>query len=82
MSALSPIESAALYMRNANPTAFEDFIKELEKLTEKSLDAMLSAPPDAIQLAQGTSRGYRHVLRIFKECTIERPKPGAPVAPL
>jgi hypothetical protein len=80
MPALSPIETAALYMRNASPTAFEDFIKELEKLTEKSLDAMLSAPPDAVQLAQGTSRGYRHVLKILKECTVERAKPGAPLA--
>jgi hypothetical protein len=69
-------------MRNANPEAFENFVKELEKLTEKSLDAMLTAPPDAIQLAQGTSRGYRHVLKILKECTIKREKPGAPLAPM
>jgi hypothetical protein len=82
MAKLSPIEEAALHLRNANPEAFEDFIKHLEILTEKALDAMLTAPPEAIQLAQGTARGYRVVLRILKECTIERKAPGAPLAPM
>ncbi|HUD10818.1 MAG TPA: hypothetical protein VMS08_00285 [Candidatus Saccharimonadia bacterium] len=82
MAQLTPAEAAALHMRNADPQAFEDFTKQLEILVEKALDAMLTAPPEAVQLSQGTARGLRVILRIFKECTIERPKPGAPVAPL
>jgi hypothetical protein len=82
MAQLSPFETAALHLRNANPEAFEQFIKELEALTDKALDAMVSAPPEAIQLAQGTARGFRVVLRVLKECTIERKKPGAPVTPM
>lgn len=73
-----PLSLAALRLRNADPKAWADFISAMEVWSATRLNAMASAPPDGVFMAQGMALDARALLRIFNECHLERkPKPGA-----
>lgn len=82
MPALNPFETAALRVRNASPQAFEDFKTMYELRLADLYRAIAHAPAHEIMIVQGRAQECEAVLRILKECTIERtPKPTPQASP-
>jgi hypothetical protein len=79
MAQLTAFEAAAFRLKKAEPQAFDDFIKALEDKKDRAVAAMADAPPDGLQMAQGQVRQLLALIRSLKECSIERPQPGAPI---
>ena len=76
MAQLSPLEVAALRLRNVAPDLFQQFIDQIEKAVEVATIAVTEAPPDQILVCQGRAQAYRYILRVLKECHIDRTKPA------
>jgi hypothetical protein len=79
MAELSPLGAKALRLRNADPTAFEEFTAELDNYYRDLMQQIVQAPGHDVFQAQGRAQSVFALLRILVECHIERkPKPPAP----
>ncbi len=81
MAKLSPIQEDALLLRNGNPPAFERFVGRLDQIKDKCVEAFTASSPNEILIFQGRVQAYTDVLRILKECTLEREKKPLPPLP-
>ena len=72
MAALRPLEEAALRMFKAGPDQFRMFVEQFEKAYALAQDELSRAPAAEIMVVQGRVQAYQHMLRVFKECTVER----------
>ena len=78
MPEVNPIEMKdwMLRLRNGNPEAFDKFLELLNNYYQDLMEKVIQAPPEEIMVAQGRAQGIMALLRMFKECTVERkPKP-------
>jgi len=78
MAQLTPLGQRALYLHNAAPTAFKDFLTELELRTTLITVAVTEAPQHEILVAQGRAQEARTLLRILQECHLPRQQKPIP----
>lgn len=69
------LRRCALFMRNADPRAYEAFVAELRTYVTSLTVAVTEAPQENILNAQGRAQMARQLLLIFNEC---EPKPQQP----
>jgi hypothetical protein len=74
--AADPISKHALMLRNANPEAWDGFLRALDDYTNEALVALASTPADEVLRQQGRVQQCRAFLRIFKECDAPSRKPA------
>ena len=79
------LSDLALQLRNGNPDAWDTFLMRLQSYYEDLTMKVVQAPAEEVMVAQGRAQATFALLRIFKECTVERkherPLPGNPQAP-
>jgi hypothetical protein len=80
MPALNPFEQAALRLRNASPQAFEDFKAMYDRRFAELCVKIAHSPAHEIMIIQGQAQECEAIIRILKECTIERPTKPTPQA--
>jgi len=65
-----------LRLRNGNPEAFDKFLELLGNYYQDLMEKVVQAKPDDVLNAQGRAQSIFALLRMFKECTIEKkPRP-------
>lgn len=62
-----PLEEAALRLRAAGGTAYDEFLNAFEAYLREVTDAVTDAPPEQILGAQGQSRQVRKLLKLLKD---------------
>lgn len=71
-----PIAHFSLLLRNANPEAWEGFLRSLDNYTHEVLTQLADAPADKLLGMQGRVNQCRAFLRVFKECDAPSRKPA------
>ena len=61
-----PLEEAALRLRAAGGTAYDDFLNVFETSLREVTDAVTDASADQVLGAQGQARQVKKLLQIFK----------------
>ena len=69
------LSELCLLLRNANPEAWEAFVRSFADYTNEATLAMTDAPADKILITQGRAQQCRALLRLFKECDVPNRKP-------
>jgi len=72
MAALSPLQVAALRLRNASPQAFNDYVTEIQNEANALLLGVANAAPSDVLVCQGRAQHAMSHLYKLKECTLER----------
>ncbi len=65
-----------LQLRNANPEAWDGFIRSFSDYTHEAMIAMAESPADKILVMQGRVNQCQALLRLFKECDAPSRKPA------
>lgn len=68
----------ALKLRNANPTAWENFVNTLDVYTAEVMQGMTSSPQSEILCMQGRAQQCLALLQIYRECTPSSSSPAVP----
>lgn len=79
MPAPISLSKTALLMRNGNPEAFEAFCRGLDYYKGELVDQLTKADSATVLQAQGRVQTVDVLLRLLKECHIEKPKPTPPI---
>jgi hypothetical protein len=72
----SDIAKYALLLRNANPEAWDKFLRALDVYTTEAMTALASTPADEVLRQQGRVQQCLALLRFFKECDAPSRKPA------
>jgi len=82
MAEVNPTEMKdwMLRMRNGNPEAFDKFLLLLQQYFDDLSLKVVQAPVEEVCVAQGRAQGAMALLRMFKECTVERKQKPLPQA--
>ena len=67
-----------LLLRNGNPEAFDLAIKHMADYYEDLTFKVVQAPPDEVMVAQGRAQAAFAVLRMLKECHVEKKSEPSP----
>ncbi len=76
MPRLPTLPETALMLRNANPEAWDMFLRVFENYTSEITVAVTEAPPGDVLVLQGQARQCLKLLRLFKECDSTSRKPA------
>lgn len=68
----------ALRLKNADPSNFDQFVECFDVYTSEVTVAVTEAPQDVILNAQGRAQQCLALLRMFRECHIQRAAPQDP----
>lgn len=71
------LKQSMLFLRNAAPEEFVNFLKELESYVMEITVAVTDAPASDVLLLQGRAQQARALLRSLAECHLQ-PKPRPP----
>ena len=74
MAALPPLGIAALRLRNAYTSAFDEFVGQLEDYYNTLCRELIQAGQADILAAQGRAQAIGVLLRTLKECHLPRPE--------
>ena len=66
----------ALLLRNANPDAWEAFLRTFTDYTQEVLENTSMAPADQVLRMQGRAQQCRALLQIFRDCASPSRKPA------
>jgi hypothetical protein len=66
----------ALLLRNANPDAWEAFLKTFACYAQEVLENTSMAPADQVLRMQGRAQQCRALLQIFRDCASPSRKPA------
>lgn len=66
------LSELALRLRNANPDVFSQFVATFNQYYEDLTFKVVQAPSDEVLQAQGRAQTAFALLRLFKECTLEK----------
>ena len=78
MAEKQSLSDLCLRLRNGNPEAFDAFLIELRSYYDHLTDEVVQATADQVLVAQGRAQSAFALLRIFKECTVERKEKPLP----
>jgi hypothetical protein len=82
MPAKIPLSQTALWLKNANPQAFDQHCIELQKYEDSLVDQMIQSGTGEVLTAQGRVQSIRAYLRVLKECHLEPKKTPVPEEPV
>lgn len=63
-------------LRNANPEAWDAFLRSISVYTQEAMEGMAAAPADKLLLMQGRVQQCQALLRVFNECGAPSRKPA------
>lgn len=72
------LSQLALFVRNAAPEAWENFVRAVEGYAYSVAAQMTYAPTEELPIAQGRAQAILALLDILKNCHVERKKPTPP----
>lgn len=72
MTTAAMLKVLALRLKNADPAGFDQFADAFDLYTSEVTVAVTEAPQDAILNAQGRAQQCIALLRLFRECHIQR----------
>ncbi len=80
MAEINPVEMKdwMLRLRNGNPEAFDKFLILLSDYYHDLMEKVVQAPAEEVMVAQGRAQGVMALLRMFKECTVEKKRRPLP----
>jgi len=83
MAEVNPLEmkDVMLRLRNGNPEMFDRFLVLLQQYFDDLSYKVVQAPVDEVCVAQGRAQGISALLRLFKECSLNKEKPLPSVIP-
>ena len=73
----------AMYLRNAAPEQYAQFVQEFASLATSAALTMLASKPENIMSDQGWAKAWQYILRTLKDCDSRVPpqKPTAEATP-
>ena len=80
MAEKQSLSDLCLRLRNGNPEAFDEFLTALTAYYEDLTFKVVQAPVEEVCVAQGRAQSAFAILRIFKECTVEKKHTPLPQA--
>ena len=72
------LSDLALRLRNGNPDAWDEFLIRMQGYYEDLTMKVVQAPAEEVMVAQGRAQGVMALLRMFKECTVEKKRRPLP----
>ncbi len=70
------LSELCLLLRNANPEAWDGFVRSFSAYTHEAMLGMTESPADKLLLMQGRVQQCQALLRLFKECDVPNRKPA------
>ena len=72
------LAETALRLRNSNPEGWDQFVVSFAAYTDHAVLDVTAAGSDNVLVLQGQARQCLHLLRVFRECDKQKPKPPVP----